>query len=187
MARQLSTSVSDFALAASVFYVAYYWYNRSLIYAAAGLLLQGLAATAGVVRFGMERPEGTLIFKTHKFLSWLTAAAGLSLIAYDFCLHYHSYSMGNVVLAFSAIVLVTAAFQTRENRQLTTQACSGLAVLTVLLTCFFNTNWNGVAAALVYILAGAIIGSEGELMGLLRVDILHYALVGGNFLFLNSL
>ena len=187
MVQQLSTSLSDFALAVSVFYVTYNWYNRAIFYGAVGLLLQGLAATAGVARFAMNRPEGTLIFKTHKFLSWLTAAAGLSLIAYNFCLQYSSFSMGNIVLAFSALVLLSAAFQTAENRQLTTQACSGLSVLTILVLCFFNTNWNGVAAALVYILAGAIVGAEGELMGFLRVDILHYALVGGNFLLLWSL
>ena len=187
MVHQLSTSLSDLALAASVFYVVHNWYNTAFLYAAAGLLVQGLAASVGVVRFAMERPEGTVIFKGHKFLSWLAAAVGMSLISYDFCQGYNSYTMGNVVLAFSAIVLFTAGFQSAESRQLTTQACSGLAILTILILCLFNSNWNGVFAALIYILAGAIIGSEGELMGFLRVDILHYALVVGNLLFLRSL
>ena len=187
MVRQLSTSLSDFALAASVLYVVNVWYNAELFHAATGLLIQGLAASVGVIRFAMERPEGTSIFKGHKFLSWLAAAVGMSLISYDFCQKYSSFTMGNVVLAFSAIVLLTAGFQTTESRQLTTQACSGLAILTILIVCLVNSNWTGVLTALIYILAGAIIGSEGELMGFLRVDILHYALVVGNLLFLKSL
>lgn len=188
MVQQLSTSLSDLALAGSVFYVVFHWYNRACLHAAAGLLIQGLAASVGVVRFAMKRPEGTTVFKAHKFLSWLAAAVGMSLIAYNFCQLYGSFTMGNVVLAFSAIVLLTSALQSKENRQFkTTQACSGLAILTILILCLVNTNWAGVFAALVYILAGAIIGSEGELMGLLRVDILHYVLVAGNFLFLLSL
>lgn len=187
MVQQLSTSLSDLALAASVFYVVYNWYNIAHLYAATGLLIQGLAASIGVVRFSMERPEGTVIFKGHKFFSWLAAALGMSLISYSFCQRYSSFTVGNVVLAFSALVLLTAGFQSAESRQLTTQACSGLAVLTILLLSLFNSNWYGVLAALIYILSGAIIGSEGQLMGFLRVDILHYALVVGNLLLLRSI
>lgn len=187
MARQISTSVSDFALACSVFYVAFYLFLGNNIYASIGLLIQGAAASAGVVRFAMRRPESTPVFRAHKLLSWLATVAGMGLIAYQFCTNYRAVTMSYIIISFSGMVMLASQFMDAKNKQLFVQASSGLSVLTVLILSFLQVNIYGIVAALTYILTGAIIGSEGVLFGIQRVDILHYGLVAGNFCFLFSL
>ena len=187
MARQLSTSVSDFILACSVLYAVLNMLHHSQFYSATGLGIQGLAASAGVVRFSMLRSEMGPVYRTHKFLSWLAAAAGPGLISYQFCLKYEAMTTGHLVIAFAGLVTLSAQFMTADNKKLFTEASSGLGTLVVLILsgCYFN--YFGILAALIYILSGAVIGSEGQLMGILRIDLLHYGLVVGNLSFLWAL
>lgn len=187
MARQLSTSLSDFVLALSVFYAVWNLYLKSQIFAAIGLTTQGLAASVGVVRFASLRSEMGPIFRTHKFMSWLAAAAGVPMISYQFCVNHDAVTTGHVLIAFSGLVTLSSQFMNAENKQLFTQASSGLGMLIILILSISYTNINGVIAALIYILTGAIIGSEGSIMGILRVDILHYGLVAGNLFFMWAL
>lgn len=187
MARQLSTSVSDFVLALSAAFSVYHFYNKLLLYAAIGLLLQGIAASAGVVRFASLRSEMGPVFRTHKFLSWLAAAAGVPLLSYQFCTNYQAVTTSHVLLAFSGIVTLSAQFMNAENKQLFTQASSGLGLLIILILTITYVNVYGIIAGLIYVLTGAIVGSEGTLMGILRVDILHYGLAVGNIFFKLSL
>ncbi|KAL3858636.1 hypothetical protein ACJMK2_008906 [Sinanodonta woodiana] len=183
MSQQLSTSVSDFALVLSIVYVLYNWYHRSVILASVGLGIQALAASVGVVRFAMHRSNGTPVFYAHKFLSWLATALGMPLVAYSFCTHYRFDTLAIITMVFSATVVASAAFMPTKNREDLTQAASGLAVLSILFVCLVNMNLFGVAACIVYIISGLVIGSSGEFAGIQRVDLLHYALVIGNVLF----
>lgn len=187
MARQISTSVSDFVLACSVFYVATRLFYEGCQYAALGLLIQGAAASVGVARFAMRRPESTPVFRAHKLLSWLASTAGLGLVAYQYCSKYDSLLMKYIIIAFSGLVTLTSQFMDANNKQLFVQASSGLALLTVLVFSLIHFNVYGISAALTYILTGAIIGAEGVIFGLQRVDLLHYGLVAGNLFFLYSL
>ncbi|XP_045194703.2 uncharacterized protein LOC123550338 [Mercenaria mercenaria] len=187
MARQISTSVSDFVLACSVFYVASYLFIGNNRYAATGLLIQGAAASVGVARFAMRRPESTPVFRAHKLLSWLAATAGMGLIAYQYCTNYGALTMSYVIISFSGLVTISSQFMDAKNKQLFVQASSGLALLTVLILSLLQMNIYGISAALTYILSGAIFGSEGVMLGFQRVDLLHYGLVAGNIFFLFSL
>lgn len=187
MARQISTSVSDFVLACSVLYITAQLFVANSKYAATGLLIQGAAASVGVARFAMRRPESTPVFRAHKLLSWLASTAGLGLIAYQFCTLYNSLLMSYVIIAFSGLVTLTSQFMDANNKQLFVQASSGLALLTVLVLSVLNLNMYGIAAALTYILTGAAFGSEGVILGVQKLDLLHYGLVAGNIFFLFSL
>jgi len=187
MARQLSTSVSDFVLALSVFYAVFIFYNNAQYFAAVGLLLQGIAASVGVVRFASLRSEMGPVFRTHKFLSWLATAAGVPILSFQFCTNYEAEITSHLLLAFSGLVTLSAQFMNAENKQLFTQASSGLGMLIILILSISYTNINGIIAGLIYVLTGAIIGSEGNILGILRVDILHYGLVAGNVFFMWSL
>lgn len=187
MARQLSTSVSDFVLACSVYYVVFFLYSKGTMYAATGLFIQGMAASVGVVRFGMRRPESSPVFRTHKLLSWLAATAGMGLVAYQFCMVYNKITMSFVIIAFAGMVTLTSQFMDANNKQLFVQASSGLSLLTVLILSFINTNIYGISAALTYIITGAVFGGDGVIAGVQKVDFLHYGLVAGNLFFLRSL
>ncbi|KAL4235469.1 hypothetical protein ACF0H5_007105 [Mactra antiquata] len=187
MARQLSTSLSDFILACTVFYSVCYLYHYGIMYAAVGLSIQGIAASMGVIRFSLRRPESSPVFRAHKLLSWLAATAGMGLIAYQFCILYKSIAMSYVIIAFPGMVTLSSQFMDAKNKQLFVQASSGLSVLTVLILSLLNSNVYGISAAVVYILAGALFAGEGIIAGLHKVDWLHYGLVFGNLFFLWSL
>lgn len=187
MARQISTSVSDFILACSVFYVTFSLFLDNSIYAASGLLIQGAAASVGVVRFSMRRPESSPIFRAHKLLSWLAATAGMGLIAYQFCSNYQALLMSYVIISFSGLVTLFSQLMDAKNKQLFVQASSGLSLLTTLILSLIHMNVYGVSAALIYILSGVVFGGDGVIIGIQRVDLLHYGLVAGNILFLFSL
>lgn len=187
MARQLSTSVSDAFLALSVVYVVFILFNNGQLFASLGLTLQGIAAVAGVIRFASLRSEMGPVFRTHKFLSWLATAAGVPFLSYQFCSNYEALTTGHALGAFSGMVTLTSQFMNAENKQLFTQASSGLGMLIILILTITYRNINGVIAALIYVLTGAIIGSEGNIKGVLRIDILHYGLMVGNLFFLWAL
>ncbi|ESO89784.1 hypothetical protein LOTGIDRAFT_204307 [Lottia gigantea] len=184
MARQVSTAVSDLVLALTVFYVVYYtiWFN---FFAAVGLLLQGAAASVGVYRFSQTFPLSKVV-KAHKFMSWIATVAGMSLIASGFCRDSLPFLM-NLNFMFFVVVLIVGQFLEHSQSVLATQACSGLAMLTVILASLQSWNVYGVVAACIYIFAGTQIGVDGFYAGIPRVDLLHYALVVGNIFFLWAL
>lgn len=187
MARYISTAVSDFFLACSIVFVVYHLYQASVPYAAIGLTVQGVAASVGVVRFSMLRSEMGPVFRTHKFMAWLSTTAGMGLVSYEFCLKYEAVTTGHLVMSFAIIVTMTTQFINAENKKLFVEACSGLGLLTVLILSVCYYNIYGAAAAFIYILSGAVIGSEGKLLGLPRVDLLHYGLILGNVAFMKAL
>lgn len=188
MAQQLNTSLSDLALALSVFYVFYCWMVAGVSwFASFGILSQGFAASAGVVRFAMVSPEETPVLKIHKFLTWITTTLGVPMIATGFCEAYKTTTMGNKIIIFALIVILTTRFLPQDMRELTTQAVSGFAMLTIMILSVMHSNWFGLTAAVLYVVAGAVIGAEGHLFGLPRVDLLHYVLALANLLFLYAL
>ncbi|KAK3086880.1 hypothetical protein FSP39_024830 [Pinctada imbricata] len=187
MARQLSTSFSDLVLSASSFYICYLWYLQGHKMAAAGFGILGSAAFLGIFRFAMTNPEGTLIFKCHKFLSFLSAGAGVSLVAMEFCGVYGSVMLANKIAIFLMIVIGAAAFMPPKMRGVCTQAASGFSMLTILILCFINKNYYGIIAGLLYVVSGLLLTGDGILLGFPYVDWLHYVLTAANFLFLKAL
>lgn len=188
MARQLNTSLSDLVLALSVYYVFYWWTVTGVSkFASYGILSQGFAASAGVIRFAMVRPEETPVLKIHKFLTWVTTTLGVPMIATGLCEAYKTTAMGNKIIIFALIVIVTARFLPQDTQALSSKAVSGFAMLTIIILSVMYSNWFGLTAAVMYVVAGAIIGAEGSLFGIPRVDLLHYMLTLANFSFLYAL
>ncbi|XP_061162545.1 uncharacterized protein LOC133171762 [Saccostrea echinata] len=187
MARQLSTSFSDLLLCLAASYVALEWYKLNKVKASAGLSIQAIAAFFGIFRFAMAYPEGGIIFKCHKFMSWLAAGAGIPLIAMEFCARYGSALLANKIAIFLLAVVVVAAFLPPKTKEVATQAASGFSMLVILMLSFVNKNYFGLGAGITYVIAGLVFGSDGSLLGFPKVDWLHYALILGNYLFLRSI
>lgn len=183
MPRQLSTSLSDLMLAISAFYVSHHWYEHKHHNAAIGMFIQSCAASMGIFRFAMEQPQGTLVYKAHKLLSWLAGAVGVPLIALVFCYKYGSAALANKISIFIVCILLVVVFLPPKNRELCSQAVSGFSILTMATLCVINKNWFGFGACVVYAGAGILFGSDGKLLDIPKVDFLHYFLIVGNTLF----
>lgn len=184
MAQQITTAISDFVLVLSILYVVSGIYNKNFT-SSLGFLAQGAAASAGVIRFAMSSPGQ--VTTIHKQLSWLATILGVPLISLGFCSLYGETSLRHFLMVITGVVMVGSRFAQAQQQALLVQAASGLAMLCILYLCLMNWNLSGLLAGIVYVTAGLIIGSEGKWNGLLRVDLLHYALVVGNLLFLRAL
>lgn len=72
----VSTAVSDFVLAGCSFYAAFSVYRRS-VYAAWGFTCVGLAASLGVLKFGVVFPNvQSKVIRLHVFLTWVASVVG---------------------------------------------------------------------------------------------------------------
>ena len=60
---------------------------------------------------------------------------------------------------------------------------AGFGMLTILVVCVRWFNLYGLIGAAAYISSGLVIGSDGNMNGIPRVDIMHYVLVVGNIFF----
>lgn len=185
--RQISTSVSDFVLALSAFYVSYHWFHKGFIKAGFGLAIQGAAATCGVVKFAMNDAQGTAIFFAWKFLTFVATVLGVPLIAIEFCFIHELSALGNKITMFILVVFIVSAFLMPKQRALASQAVSGFSVLSVIIICFVRKNWFGFTAGINYVLAGLVFGEEGHLLWIPNVDSLHYLLAVANLLFSSAL
>lgn len=74
--RAVSTAVSDFVLAGCSFYAASNVYARS-VYAAWGFLCVAVAASLGVLKFGVVFPNvQSKVIRLHVFFTWIASTVG---------------------------------------------------------------------------------------------------------------
>ncbi len=175
---QFSTAVSDALLALSSFHASIVLSSTN-VSGLGGFLFIGLAACCGVQRFCMKHPDEKSISR-HTYLSWLASVLGLSCIA---AAYYRSQGIPIVANAHiaCAIAVVMLRSQLSENvLHVATEIVSSGAVVSTLLLSLLMFNPFGIIGAMVYAVAGLVIGTEGDLYGILRVDLFHYALVLGN-------
>ncbi|KAL8575930.1 hypothetical protein ACOMHN_027328 [Nucella lapillus] len=180
MARQLSTAVSDLVLLLSVLHFVYcvFWEN---LFASLGLSIQGVAAGLGVYRFAMDRPDYN-ITNYHKMMSWVAQVVGVPLLGVGFA--YDTMPlMANIIFLFVIAAVVVSRFVDDGLRKLLTEAASGFGMLTIILVSLRYFNLYGLIGAASYVASGLVIGSEGNMHGVPRVDILHYVLAVGNVFF----
>ncbi|KAK7114286.1 uncharacterized protein [Littorina saxatilis] len=180
MPRKLSTSLSDLVLALSVVHFVYcvFWEN---FFAAFGLSIQGMAAGVGVYRFALSHPDSS-VTNAHTTFSWLAQVAGVPLLGVSFA-HNTIPIMVNLNFLFVVCAVVASRFVDAGLAKLLTEAASGFGMLTILVVCLRFFNLYGLLGAASYIASGLVIGSEGYLHGIPRVDILHYVLAIGNIFF----
>ena len=115
-------------------------------------------------------------------LSWLAQVAGVPLLGVGFA-HNSIPIMVNLNFFFVIGAVVASRFVDEKLRKLLTEAASGFGMLTIILVCLHRFNLCGLIGAAAYVASGLVIGSEGHLHGVLRVDILHYILAIGNVFF----
>ena len=120
-------------------------------------------------------------------MSFLSAGAGVALVAMEFCGVYGSPLLANKIAIFLLAVIGASAFMPTKMRDVCTQAAGGFSMLTILILSFMNKNYFGLGAGVVYVLSGLLLTSDGILLGLPYVDWLHYGLTVANFLFLRAL
>ncbi|XP_058964090.1 uncharacterized protein [Pocillopora verrucosa] len=87
--RATSTAFSDFVLAGCSLYAALNVREVSGS-AALGMVCVAIAASLGVLRFGVVFPNiQSKVIQLHKLLTWIAAVLGIPLIGAGFCFHHH--------------------------------------------------------------------------------------------------
>ncbi|GFO30468.1 hypothetical protein PoB_005697300 [Plakobranchus ocellatus] len=179
MAAQLSTSASDALLAWSVLYFIFHLHSYNF-FACLGIAIHGIAASLGVVRFAQARQTGA-IYDYHQMASWLAQVVGLPLMAAGFCYKDLPIVMNlNLMMMFA--VLVTSRSMAPGRRQQATLCCSAFALLTIAVISYRAHIIYGLYGTAAYVLSG-VIGSQGKVGPIYRVDLLHVVLTAGNILY----
>ncbi len=182
---QLSTAMSDGLLMLVAFAACMWLRSRGERYASTGFMLIGIAAFIGAVRFGVN-PD---LAELHGFVSALATATGLPLIGVQFlstCWNRpgpdgRMITMGTSVVGFAAFGL---AFPF-EAYGTVVGALSMVAVIVGASRCLPHHPKRGAAAivgALLFAVAGLVIGTEGDVGPFLAIDVFHGVLciaVGG--------
>ena len=86
-------------------------------------------------------------------------------------------------MMFMMATLISHRLVAPGMRKLIVEACSGFGMLTIIIVSVRSFNVYALLAAAIYITSGLIIGSEGKLGVVYRVDLLHLGLLIGNILF----
>ena len=178
MPSQLSTAVSDAVLALSAFHAASQVCYDSF-YGMFGFILVGAAASAGVYRFGAPNP-GINAINGHQYLSWLASTLGMSYIAAAYHRQYGVYFLANIHIAVAVALILLKQMLSDKILSAVTEVVSSSAVVVTLLMCVIQFNPYGLIGAGVYAAAGLMVGTDGYLFKIPRVDLFHYALVIGN-------
>lgn len=177
---QLSTVISDGILALVAFGACLWLRGRGERYASTGFLLMGIAAFIGTVRHAVN-PE---LAELHGFVSDLAACTGLPLIGVQYlstCFKQpgpdgRMITMGTSVVGFAAFGL---AFPVPLYGTIV-GAIAMLAVIAGAARCMPHHPKRAsaaIAGALTLMLAGLVIGTDGWLGPIRRVDVFHFALV----------
>lgn len=178
MAREVSTAISDAVVVLSAINSAWNL-KTSEPYAALGFLIIAAAASLGVLRFSQHNPVDSLI-GWHKYMAWVSACLGLPLISLSYLRLAGYIWFANGHLAASAAVLLLQRFLSSEVTKPCGDILGGAAVVSILVCNIMNFNAHGLIGAVTYMVASLVVGTEGTMRGLKRVDIFHYLLAVGN-------
>ncbi|XP_045105290.1 uncharacterized protein LOC123500712 [Portunus trituberculatus] len=183
MGRQVSTAVSDLALAASAV-----WGFRALSllvgidrrFGKWWFMLQTLAATLGTVRFGQLMPSyQSSVERYHKNFSWLCRAIGVPCLAAEVCIMTGHNTPGQGFLVLAVACFVASSIKSRHKDKMV-ELVNVLSVLTIIGLAVAGGRIMFVWAGALFV-TSALVGAEGEVFGVQRVDVFHYLLVGVNY------
>ena len=175
MNRQLSTALSD-AILSYVSYAAAYKTMSTNTSATVGFVIIGTAAFIGTIRFGLQNPR-TDIISFHKFLSWMGSAIAVPYIAAAYHKQESSNLLASVHIVSGFALVATQKFLSERQKRLCTEAVSSYAVISILTLSLVTSNNAGAFGAICYVIAGLIVGTDGHISIVPRVDIFHYVLV----------
>lgn len=173
---QVSTAISDTVLMLATLGACFWLRRRGERYVSTGLMLVGVAAFIGALRFSIN-PD---LADVHRFTSALATCTGLPLIAVQYLATCAGWpgrdgrmnTMGAAVVGF-------AAFGLAFPLPIYATAVGALSMLTVVVSAArcFGRHGPVVLAAVIgavgVALAGLVIGTEGSIGPLLAIDVFH--------------
>ncbi len=178
MPSQVSVAVSDALLSLTTLNAAYRVSGVSLV-TALGFLLIATAAGCGVIRFSLPDPS-TDIIAWHKHFSWLSSAVGVPFVAAGYCREAnivvvsHALTAGGIALALLQKYFNDQAIQTFST------VIAGCSLASIICVSIPQFNEFGIIGGILYLVAGLVVGTEGSIWGILKVDIFHVMLTLGN-------
>lgn len=181
--RATSTAFSDLILAGCSLYAALNVRGMSGC-ASLGMVCVALAASLGVLRFGVVFPNfQSEVIRSHKLFAWIAAVLGIPFIGAGFCFYHHKPANAKFHLMSSVIALAISLIHSPVKEMLT-RIVSTLAVLGIVFVTFMSSNFYATAGALAYGLACVV--ESISFLGLPGVDWFHYMLAGGNLLLMHG-
>ena len=103
--RAVSTAVSDLVLAGCSFYAAVNVHGKS-VYAAWGFLSVSIAASFGVLKFGVVFPNvQSKVIRLHVLFTWIASTVGRTSKMYYSPLHPKIKNMNQNTMRFKLIIL----------------------------------------------------------------------------------
>lgn len=182
--KSISTAISDLVLAACSFYAALNVFSVSR-YASSGFVSIALAASFGVLKFGVVFPNiQQKVIRMHALLTWIASVVGIPFIAAGCCVHHHKSANAKFHLV-SSITAVVLTLIDKTLKEKLTIAVSGLAVLGIIFATFTSSNFYSFVGALAYGFASAV--KDISFASLPGVDWFHYILAGANILLMYGL
>jgi len=116
------------------------------------------------------------LIDAHKLLSWLGSVIGMPFLAAGI-LRINGYNK-ELVLAFSICPVVFLFFYKmlpKDVKAYGNLLIAVISVFSILISSMITKNNFGIFSAIVIILA-SIVGAEGSIYGIPRVDLFHYLL-----------
>ncbi|CAM5107426.1 unnamed protein product [Natator depressus] len=151
--------------------------------AAAGFLLQALAALVGAVGF-FWTPLGLTLAADSQSGTWVSTVIGLPLLAFGFHWLNGDHSTANILLGGALLLATGLEYLTEEGRAMVAQSVTVVASITILILSIFTMNFYGILGSLVLSTAGLLSGVKVERLLVLRKEaILSCLLAAGNLAF----
>lgn len=183
MGRQVTTALSDLALAASAV-----WGFRALSvlpgvdlrFGKWWFMLQTLAAVLGTVRFGGLVPSyQSAVERYHRNFSWLCRAIGVPCLAAEACVQAGYATAGQGFLVSAVASFIATSIKSHHKDKIVELT----SVLSIMAITFLGITGGKVmfACAGGLFVASAVVGAEGRVGGVDRVDLFHCILVGVNY------
>ena len=176
---QYSTAISDGVLAIITLVMSGKLLAASRLYAASGFSIVTAAAVFGVMRFSQVCPSNGLV-SWHRYLSWLAQAVGMSLVSASFVQNHNPFLS-------SVIVMLPIAIAILQGRILSTSLCAtvgelvgSVAVVAICIVGCVTANGFAIVGVTLTAFAGVVVKTEGQIGGILRVDVFHYLLAIAN-------
>lgn len=159
------------------------------------LLLAAIAAAVGAARFAGLGSAGGELADVHLLVSRIAGQVGIPLIGLAFLAIRMDALRREEVARFLplGLMILFGLFEFYVDFPLWREASAVIGVAMVLLICISFAGANPIAAALGVcggagiLVAGLLIGTQGEWGGFLRIDMFHYALAACYFALTESL
>lgn len=122
--------------------------------------------------------------KPHEKLTFLSTTAGILLLALGFLIPPSGYPDMQTAVGIAAATSVACHFLFKQKPKLEepiTLAIGFSFIGASLYRCVLGKIWGGVAGTLIFATAG-LLGTDGNIKGIKKVDIFHYGVAAGIFL-----